>query len=54
MKIEFKTDNQAFQDGNEPTEIQRILKQISAEIDYGFISNFIKDVNGNRIGTWEI
>ena len=53
MKIEFKTDNQAFEDYKEG-EIARILCKIARAIENGSTSGSVMDINGNRIGKWEV
>jgi len=52
MKIEFDTDNAAFEDA--PTsECCHILNKIAESISYGETSGAIMDFNGNKIGSWE-
>lgn len=52
MKIEFQTDNAAFDDGNDVAEISRILDKIRDSVLEGHESGLIHDLNGNRIGGW--
>ena len=53
MKIEFKTSNAAFDEyGFE--EVKRILEDISNKVEYGHTSGVIMDINGNKIGEWEM
>lgn len=53
MKIEFSTDNAAFDDDyNKMDEIRRILSDIALKVSYGTISGVIMDRNGNKIGEW--
>ncbi len=52
MKIEFKTDNDAFQDGNDVAEIGRILDKIRDSVLEGRTDGPIHDLNGNRVGAW--
>lgn len=54
VKIEFKTGNSAFSDGNMELEIARILKKIAYQIESGYDNDKIRDFNGNTIGSWEI
>jgi hypothetical protein len=63
MKIKFSTSGAAFQDeyADEETnklyvrtEVTRILKKITAEIECGEMDGSIMDINGNKIGSWEI
>jgi hypothetical protein len=53
VKIEFNTDNAAFED---PTEISRILRKLADRLEY--VSNNeqipIMDINGNKIGRCEV
>ena len=51
MKIEFDTNNAAFQDYG-ADEIARILARISEKVQYGFVEGKIIDINGNQIGEW--
>ena len=58
MKIEF-IDNyyeySAFSNGYESRfEISRILKEIAGKIEDGVRSGVCMDINGNKIGTWEV
>ena len=61
VKIEFETGNAAFQDYDDSystiyrtQEILRILDKISTEIEMGYDSNSILDINGNKIGSYII
>lgn len=63
MKINFITSGAAFQDeyADEETnklyirtEVVRILKKITAEIEQGEMDGPIMDINGNKVGKWEI
>lgn len=54
FKLEFGTDNAAFDDIDEPAEIRRILKEIAGRIVLGSTSGNIYDINGNRIGSYEL
>ena len=58
FKLRFKMDNAAFEDYPEK-EIVRILRQVADKIDelapgdcYPY--DTIRDINGNRIGDWEL
>lgn len=53
MKIEFNTDNAAFEDGCWE-ETDRILKEISDKVRLGYEYGPIRDINGNKIGTWSL
>lgn len=54
MKIEFETDNAAFDDGNGPTECARILEKIARRVGQGAEEGGIMDSNGNRVGSWSV
>jgi len=47
-------ENDVFQDGNKKDEIRRILSKVSAQIHNDSEGNYIFDINGNKIGKWEI
>ena len=50
MKIEFNTDNAAFEDLQ--SESVRILRDIAKKIESGKVAGKIVDINGNTCGTW--
>jgi hypothetical protein len=54
FKIKFSTDNAAFQDGNRNSETWRILREIADKLANGDESGYVRDVNGNSIGKWEL
>ena len=62
MKIQFSTSGAAFRDkytGNansydEAVEINRILKEIAHKIECGQRYGGVMDINGNKIGSWEM
>ena len=51
MKIEFKEDNDAFQEDSKK-EIARILDIVSNGVKNGYVGCIIYDINGNEIGYW--
>lgn len=53
MTIKFNTDGDAF-DVCPDIEIRRILEKIANQIEGGWKQNIIMDINGNRIGGWEL
>lgn len=53
MKIEFSTDNAAFED-DLPGEVQIILENIMYQVDGGRSAGIIHDTNGNRVGEWSL
>jgi hypothetical protein len=53
FNLEFKMDNAAFAD--EPlAEAAGMLDEISAKLRDGDFKGTLFDVNGNKIGQWEI
>jgi hypothetical protein len=53
MKLEFETDNAAF-DEYPAGEASQILKEVADRIVSGDLSGDIRDVNGNKIGHYEL
>lgn len=63
MKIQFSTEGAAFKDEYEDEtmndiykrqETARILKKIASYIESGTNYGSIMDINGNKIGSWEL
>jgi hypothetical protein len=69
FKLEFETDNDAFQDGNLTAEVVRILTVVATQVLRSDIRNLdpdldgtetvsvtqsVRDINGNKIGTWQL
>ena len=55
MKIEFDTDNAAFQDYNYPAyEMARTIEAVAERVKNGEASGSIRDCNGNTIGKFEV
>ena len=53
VKIEFETSNGMFDDGGGgAAEIDLILRKISEAYSNGSNAGAIRDLNGNRIGSW--
>lgn len=52
FKLQFDTDNAAFEDGADVAEIRRILQEIAERVAGHWISGPISDINGNTIGWW--
>lgn len=54
VKIEFETSNAEFAD-NGYQAVAQILRDIadSCENGFGFKSGKVRDLNGNRIGSWK-
>jgi hypothetical protein len=58
FKLEFSTENAAFEDGA-TLEIMRILSKIVRQLDQHMPGDDtadipIYDVNGNRVGAWSL
>lgn len=53
MKIEFETTNSAFDDYGD-REIIRILATIAEKVERGVEEDIILDIDGNKIGKWEL
>lgn len=54
MKIEFTTDNASFENDGLKAEARRILADIASRVEIGQREGSIRDLNGNRIGQWEV
>ena len=62
MKIEFTPKAEPVCDPytgeilyfSEVNACRKILKNIIAELEEGYLAKLIKDDNGNKIGRWEI
>jgi len=54
FSLKFKTDNAAFQDGNKPYEIARILRELADKIEDGQTEGNIRDINGNTTGSFKV
>ena len=53
FKLSFNTSNAAFIDyGTE--EVKRILLEVAEKVQNGITEGKIIDINGNRIGKWEL
>lgn len=62
--LRIATDNAAFTDNGTGMEVARILRKLADDIDYdgtmayeiasGPASGNLYDLNGNRVGSWEI
>ena len=53
MKIEFKTSNAAFDEYGD-AEVARILEEIVHKVSSGYDHGVIIDINGNKVGVWEM
>ena len=63
FKCKIDMDNDAFANGgglcleDQHFELSRIIKKIASEVNefvYSERTKTIRDINGNKIGTWEI
>lgn len=59
LKIEIKTGNAAYSDGDELTDEGRLnlaanLKVIANMIANGENGGAVMDINGNKVGKWEV
>ena len=54
LKIEFETDNAAFEDNDIYLETVEILERITRRIANGETSGNVRDTNGNRIGIYHM
>jgi hypothetical protein len=55
--VQIRTDNDAFQDGNEQAELARILRGIAARLEAGedvYYFQTIFDINGNDVGRFAL
>ena len=52
FKLEFETDDDAFQNDNFSVEVERILKAVTERVKRGDTEGKIRDNNGNAIGTF--
>lgn len=53
FKIEFSTENAAFDEYGD-AEVSRILEEIAHKVRCGYDHGTIIDINGNKIGFWEM
>lgn len=55
FKLEFTTDNAAFESEMRGVECARILRNIAARVEVGHAGDhLVLDVNGNKAGTWSL
>ena len=56
LTVTVETDNAAFGDTPEEAlaESARILRVVAGGMESGSLSGTVRDVNGNRVGTWEL
>ena len=55
ITIYMETDNAAFQDEGDATEVARILRKLADRIESGGLGDFaLKDINGNTVGSMNV
>lgn len=54
FKLQFETDNAAFDEENREHEVARILREVADLVEGGSDTNQVRDVNGNRIGGYNL
>ena len=55
--MQFNCDNAAFYDQDEDfdsSEVVRILTDVRRKVASGEVTGNIRDINGNRVGSWEL
>jgi hypothetical protein len=52
MKIQFNTDNAAFEEYGTQYQVEVIFERIIQRIKNGDTEGKIQDINGNNIGSW--
>lgn len=48
--LKIECDNSAFDYGERPHEVSRILKYLAEQIDEGYNLVYLNDINGNQVG----
>ena len=57
FKLDFETDNAAYQDGEDGIDVWRVadsLLDVARDLQSGFTSGRVIDENGNHVGHWEL
>jgi hypothetical protein len=54
FKLTFKTDNAAFNRGDHPDEVARILRDVAIRIQAGHGNGKVYDLNGNTVGEFDV
>ena len=54
FKLEIDTGNAAFDDGQKPYELARILRIIAERVEHGCEVGNAVDLNGNTVGRFEV
>jgi hypothetical protein len=53
LTLKMDMDNAAFED-TPASEAARILRDVAALMEFGEESGNLRDVNGNKVGTWRV
>ncbi len=53
FKVEFATDNAAFEGDNFEEQCAAILERVIVQLNDGFTWGYLTDWNGSNVGTWE-
>jgi len=54
FRCKIETKNDAFQHGDKTMEVIRILKEVISQLERGVDSSTIHDINGGKVGSWNI
>lgn len=61
LKIEFKTGNAAFRNEDEELDVYAVAdflknksNEIAEQIECGYEKGSLIDINGNKVGDWEL
>jgi hypothetical protein len=54
IRVEFDTDNAAFGNGDLATEAARLLRDAAERIEQGATTGALRDLNGNKVGYFEV
>lgn len=54
FKLEIETGNAAFDDEGKAYEIARILRDLADKIENGAEAGSVRDINGNKVGSYEV
>ncbi|UTC28625.1 hypothetical protein MARCHEWKA_01120 [Brevundimonas phage vB_BpoS-Marchewka] len=54
FKLEIDTGNAAFDEGDKPYEIARILRDLAQKIENGADEGSVRDLNGNKVGHYNV
>lgn len=52
FKLEFRTDNAAFDEGGVAAEVAAILARVARRVEAGADEGPVMDSNGNKVGQW--